>query len=246
MRLHRSLGSHPAQDFFRISEEGEDGCGRSRDLDLTPDHQRFSHRKPPSARAMFHLGRVLETGEAPSIPANLSSHTRNPPPATLRPVTCILRSPMISGMRLPSALAWLVDVAAAMPGADRFLAALGAQLIADGLPLAGGALTMAAPHPIIARRAWLWRAETGAVIEALGFGSLVPTGPEDRNVGHDWLAGLAAGVEEHVVGPAADGSTPDGRASDSPVLGWAVLQPLTEPQSALLHQAARFAAAPLA
>ena len=58
-----------------------------------------------------------------------------------------------------------------MPGADRFLTTLGAQLIADGLPLAGGALTQAAPHPIIARRVWLWRADTGAVIEALGFGA---------------------------------------------------------------------------
>ena len=45
----------------------------------------------------------------------------------------------------------------------------GGRLVADGLPLAGGALTLAAPHPIIARRTWLWRAETGAVIEALGF-----------------------------------------------------------------------------
>ena len=60
--------------------------------------------------------------------------------------------------------------------ADEFLAGLGAQLIAEGLPLAGGALTLAAPHPIIARRTWLWRAETGAVIEALGFGSLGPAG----------------------------------------------------------------------
>src|SRR5437016_2855423 len=207
MRLHRSLGSHPAQDFFRISEEGEDGCGRSRDLDLTPDHQRFSHRKPPSARTIFHLGRMLETGEAPSIPANLSSHTRNPPPATPRPVTCIPSSPMILGMRLPSALAWLVDAAAAMPGADRFLAALGAQLIADGLPLAGGALTMAAPHPIIARRAWLWRADTGAVIEALGFGALGQAAPEQGNVGRDWLDGLGSGVvHEYVGGPGPDGA----------------------------------------
>ena len=83
---------------------------------------------------------------------------------------------MIPGMRLPSALAWLVDEASAVPGADHFLTALGAQLISDGLPLAGGALTLAAPHPIIARRTWLWRAETGAVIEALGFGSLGPAG----------------------------------------------------------------------
>ena len=72
-------------------------------------------------------------------------------------------------MELTSTLAWLVDAAGASPGADRFLAELGTRLIADGLPLAGGALTLAVPHPIIARRTWLWRAENGEVIEALGF-----------------------------------------------------------------------------
>src|SRR3954447_19303332 len=101
---------------------------------------------------------------------------------------------MISRMRLPSALAWLLDEAAAAPGADGFLTALGARLIADGLPLAGGALTQAAPHPIIARRTWLWRADTGAVIEALGFGFLDPVGTEQASVGLDWLAGLGTGV----------------------------------------------------
>jgi hypothetical protein len=61
--------------------------------------------------------------------------------------------------------------AGASPGADWFLADLGAQLIGDDLPLAGGALTLAVPHPIIARRTWLWRAENGVVIEAVGFAS---------------------------------------------------------------------------
>ena len=70
-------------------------------------------------------------------------------------------------MDLPAPLAWLVDLAGASPGPDRFLAELGGRLLAYGLPLAGGALTLAVPHPIIARRTWLWRAETGAVIEAL-------------------------------------------------------------------------------
>ena len=157
------------------------------------------------------------------------------------------RSRMISCMRLPSALAWLVDAASTVPGADHFLATLGAQLIADGLPLAGGALTLSAPHPIIARRTWLWRAETGAVIEALGFGSLGPAGPEQGNVGRDWLVGLGTGVVlEDVAGSAPDGPTSDSPASNSPVLGWALSRPLTEAESALLHQAARFAAAPLA
>jgi len=140
-------------------------------------------------------------------------------------------------MRLPSTLAWLVDAAGAAAGADGFLAALGAHLIADGLPLAGGALTLAAPHPIIARRTWLWRAETGVVIEALDFGALGSAGSGQGDVGLDWLTGLgAAVVQEDVAGPTSDG----------PVLGWAALRPLTEDEAALVRQAARFAASPLA
>jgi adenylate cyclase len=153
---------------------------------------------------------------------------------------------MIPPMRLPSTLAWLVDEASTVRGADHLLATLGAKLIADGLPLAGGALTLTPAHPIIASRTWLWRAETGAVIEALGFGSMGSAGrgggPEQGKVGRDWLAGLGTGlVQEDVAGPAADSP-----ASGGPVLVWAVSRPLAEPESALLHQAARFAAAPLA
>src|SRR5215470_5686475 len=72
-------------------------------------------------------------------------------------------------MQLSSTLAWLVDAAAETTGADRLLAELGAHLVADGVPLAGGALTLDVPDPLIARRTWLWRAATGEVIEALGF-----------------------------------------------------------------------------
>ncbi len=148
-------------------------------------------------------------------------------------------------MQLPSTLAWLVDEAGAAPGADQFLATLGAKLIADGLPLAGGAVTLTAAHPIIARRTWLWRAETGAVIEALGFGSLDSAGSgggtEKAKVGRDWLAALGTGlVLENVAGTATDES------ADRPVLAWAVSRPLAESESALLQQVARFAAAPLA
>jgi adenylate cyclase len=150
-------------------------------------------------------------------------------------------------MRLPSTLAWLVDVASTVPGPEQFLAVLGAQLIADGLPLAGGALTLAAPHPILARRAWLWRAETGVVIEALGFGSVNPVRSEQRDVGHDWLVGLGTGVvQEHFAGTVREDLASEAPAPDGPVLGWAILRPRTEAESALLHQAARFAAAPLA
>jgi len=138
--------------------------------------------------------------------------------------------PHVRGMDLPAPLAWLVDEASASAGPDRFLAELGGRLLADGLPLAGGALTLAVPHPIIARRTWLWRAETGVVIEALGFG----VGPFSQ-AGRDWLAGLGA-VQEDVVGP----------APDSAILGWAGTRPFGPAETSRLREAARFVAAPLA
>jgi len=138
-------------------------------------------------------------------------------------------------MDLPAPLAWLVDEAGASPGPDRLLAELGGRLLADGLPLAGGALTLAVPHPIIARRTWLWRAETGAVIEALGFAG----GPLSQ-AGHDWLAELGP-VQQDTVGPGLASPGPD-----SPVLGWAGIRPFGPAEAGRLRQAARFAAAPLA
>ena len=138
-------------------------------------------------------------------------------------------------MDLTASLAWLLDEAGAAPGPDRFLAELGVRLLADGLPLAGGALTLAVPHPIIARRAWLWRAETGAVIEALGFAG----GPLSQ-AGRDWLAGLGP-VQEDRLDPGLDNPT-----ADSPVLGWAGTRPFGLAEAGRLRQAARFAAAPIA
>ena len=133
-------------------------------------------------------------------------------------------------MDLPAPLAWLVDEAGTSPGPDRFLAELGDRLLANGLPLAGGALTLAVPHPIIARRTWLWRAETGAVIEALGFAG----GPLSQ-AGRDWLAELGP-VREDTIGP----------APDSPVLGWSGIRPFGRAEVDRLRQTARFVAAPLA
>src|SRR5437899_10328754 len=105
---------------------------------------------------------------------------------------------MIGSMHLSATLSWLVDAAGETPGADRLLAELGARLLADGLPLAGGALTLAVPHPLIARRTWLWRARNGEVIEALGF---VPGGfsagsaeSSPGDAGRRWLAELGADV----------------------------------------------------
>src|SRR4051794_34800130 len=115
-------------------------------------------------------------------------------------------------MQLCSTLTWLIDAASTSPGADRFLAELGTRLIKDDVPLAGGALTLAVPHPIIARRTWLWRAETGVVIEALGFASAGFAGAAPvGDAGRSWLAGFGAGsVHEDAAGPGPDG----------PLLGW--------------------------
>src|ERR1700716_2074478 len=115
-------------------------------------------------------------------------------------MTGLRRDRIVPRMKLPITLAWLLDEASAVDGADHFLAALGARLIADDLPLAGAALTLAAPHPMIARRTWLWRAETGEVIEALGFGALDPAGPGQGDVGRDWLTRIGGAVVQDVAG----------------------------------------------
>jgi adenylate cyclase len=139
-------------------------------------------------------------------------------------------------MQLSSTLTWLVDAASASPGADRFLAELGAHLIKDEVPLAGGALTLAVAHPIIARRTWLWRADNGAVIEAVGFAS-AGLADTSGDAGRSWLTGLAGGaVHEDGVGSGSDG----------PVLGWIGPRRFTEIEAGRLRDAARFAAAPLA
>jgi class 3 adenylate cyclase len=139
-------------------------------------------------------------------------------------------------MQISPTLAWLVDAASEMSGADRLLAELGRHLLADGVPLAAGALTLEVPHPLIAKRTWLWRADTGRVIEALGFapGGLAPDPPNDA--GRRWLRDMAAGeVHEDLVGRA-----------DGPLLGWIGPRPFAADEIAQLRQAARFAATPLA
>jgi class 3 adenylate cyclase len=144
-------------------------------------------------------------------------------------------------MQLSPTLAWLVDAASEASGADRLLAQLGAHLVADGLPLAGAALTLAIPHPLIARRTWLWRAENGEVIEALGF---VPGGPlaaldktSSNGAGWQWLKGIAEGaIHEDTIGPKQDG----------PSLAWIAPRPFSSEEVDALRQAARFAVAPLA
>jgi adenylate cyclase len=144
-------------------------------------------------------------------------------------------------MQLSSTLAWLVDAAAETPTSERFLANLGSRLIKDGAPLAGGALTLASPHPLIARRTWLWRAGNGEVVEALGFvGGALSAAAADSPPGESgrrWLAGLAAGpVHEDLIEPRLAG----------PRLGWVGPRPFTSDEADRLREAARFAAAPLA
>jgi adenylate cyclase len=161
-------------------------------------------------------------------------------------VTRVVRQPHDRSMQFSSTLCWLVDAASETAGADRLLAELGAHLVEDGLPLAGGALTLDVPHPLIARRTWLWRAESGEVIEALGFvsGGFVPGGPAatqevspPNDAGRRWLAGIAAGlVHQDAIGPRRDG----------PSLSWIGPRPFTPGEANELRQAARFAAAPLA
>jgi adenylate cyclase len=144
-------------------------------------------------------------------------------------------------MVLSSTLSWLVDAAAEAASADRLLAELGAHLLADGLPLAGGALTLAVPHPLIARRTWLWRADSRTVIEALGFAPGAPVAVQEsgspNNAGRRWLATIAAGVvHEDAIGPKNDG----------PLLSWIGPRTFMPSEIDNLRQAARFAAAPLA
>ncbi|MGC1278204.1 MAG: adenylate/guanylate cyclase domain-containing protein, partial [Xanthobacteraceae bacterium] len=144
-------------------------------------------------------------------------------------------------MELSSTLSWLVDAAAACAGADRFLAELGAHLLTDGLPLSAGALTLDIPHPLIARRTWLWRADSGEVIEALGFTPGVPLAalPADAagDAGRRWLATIAAGpVHEDTIGPRRDG----------PLVSWIGPRAFTASENDELKEAACFAAAPLA
>jgi adenylate cyclase len=145
-------------------------------------------------------------------------------------------------MQLPSTLSWLLDEASSLPSADQFLTALGSRLIADGLPLAGGTLTLAAPHPMIARRTWLWR-ENEPVIEALGFGALAEAPAKQQDVGLEWLRSLGTGIVHET---AAAGAVSQHDEPDRPRIAWALSRPLAETEIKLLREVARFAAAPLA
>jgi adenylate cyclase len=135
-------------------------------------------------------------------------------------------------MNLSGAIAFLVDEAPAVPGPEAFLAGLGAALVGDGVDLSGASLTIAVPHPIIASRSWMWRADDsgatgGGVTEALGFARAAP-----GQAARSWLRPLGPLHEETLVG----GS----------LLAWAGRHVFTDDDVARLREAARFAAAPVA
>src|SRR6202022_4458205 len=169
---------------------------------------------PSNAPAMRMAGPITSAGWPRLQPG--ATRARIPGTAALAGSDCLPLSiiivplePIALAMDLPAPFAWLVDEAGASLGPDQFLAELGGRLLADGLPLAGGALTLAVPHPIIARRTWLWRSESGAVIEALGFAAagLPGAGPANPpgDAGRGWLAGLGGGpAHEDIVGPGLD------------------------------------------
>jgi len=138
-------------------------------------------------------------------------------------------------MRMPASLSFLVDNAIELEDGAAFLTELAARLIEDGVPLAGGALTQLAPHPIVQRHTWLWRADTGKVIEALGLAG--PVDPEHADVARDWLNELGGGVVQEDF---------SGNASDGAVLRWIARRPFSQSEAELLREVARFAAAPLA
>ncbi len=131
-------------------------------------------------------------------------------------------------MELPAALAFLVDEAPSLPGPEVFIARLGENLIGDGAKLAGAALTIGVPHPIIASRSWMWNARSGAVMEALGFARGAP-GQAARN----WLAPLGQVLEYKLGG------------ADS-LLAFAGPRAFDDGELVLLRDVARFAAAPVA
>lgn len=141
-------------------------------------------------------------------------------------------------MQMTSTFTWLVDDAAEVHGAGEFLAGLGAHLAGDGLAIAGGALILDVPHPLVARRAWLWRAASGAVMEGVGFASegLVQASPPG-DAARRWLAD---------VSPCPPHEIPIGRQGNAPALVWVGQRPFMKEEQDELAMAARFSAAPLA
>src|SRR5260370_35260773 len=108
------------------------------------------------------------------------------------------RQPHNRSMQLSSTLAWLVDAAGETPGADRLLAELGTHLLEGGLPLAGGALSLAVPPPLIARRSFLWRAESGEGLQAPRVAPREGRAAGEQNPSHRarpaWRAGMSGGA----------------------------------------------------
>ncbi|SDP89124.1 Adenylate cyclase, class 3 [Phyllobacterium sp. YR620] len=141
---------------------------------------------------------------------------------------------IVTGMGMPSSLSFLIDNAIQFQDGAALLKELAAQIAADNISLAGGTLTLSAPHPIIKQRTFLWRADTGEVIEALGLAG--PADPDPAELARNWLTGIGTHVQVDLTGGSTDGA----------ILGWAAKQPFSPTESALLREVARFAATPLA
>ncbi len=149
---------------------------------------------------------------------------------------------MIGSMHLSSTLAWLrIDNGTASPDADRFLAELGARLVEDGLPLAGGALTIAAPRRtgIAAHLAVAVRHRRGDRSARIRGGGPPGAGPSSSpgDTGRAWLMGLGGGPpHEDAVGP----------RPDAPSLGLDPAADCHRCRASRYSEAARYAAAPMA
>src|SRR5262249_60801263 len=95
--------------------------------------------------------------------------------------------------------------------------------------------------PIIGGRPGVGRGDRGEVIEVWGFGpggpAAAPAANTPNDAGRRWLAGIGAGlVHEDTIGAGRNG----------PLLSWIGPRPFTPSETNELHEAARFAAAPLA
>ena len=140
-------------------------------------------------------------------------------------------------MDLPAPLAWLVDEASAVSGADRFLAR--SARCCRRRPAAGrrradagaAAPDHRAPHLAVARRDR--RGDRGA-----GLRAGIRRRAEQAKVGRDWLAGLGTEWCRRMRGPA--------RAAGRAAARLGRERPFDPAETGLLRQVARFAAAPLA
>ena len=139
---------------------------------------------------------------------------------------------MIAAWICPRRCFFQVDEAATSPGPDQFLAELGGRLLADRLPPAGNALTLAVPR-------------IRSSPAAPGCGERRP-GPCSR----PWASPAVRSAKPGTTGwpsSARCKRTPRRpHAGSRPVLSWAGTRPFDSAEAGRLRQVARFVATPLA